>query len=152
QRIARRRRMGLRSHRRHRRSLHRRSAELQIRLLQREHPHLRPRERLQGLLWKHHPIVLIELSQSHVRAELGTYQRAPSSLWHVKVSVMSTAAPWQLAEERRMSLDEWASLPEDEPGELVDGLLVEEEVADWDHEDVVAWLMLLLGAWVVARG
>jgi Uma2 family endonuclease len=65
---------------------------------------------------------------------------------------MSTAAPWQQAEERRMSLDEWASLPEDEPGELVDGLLVEEEEADWDHEDVVAWLMLLLGAWVMARG
>jgi Uma2 family endonuclease len=65
---------------------------------------------------------------------------------------MSPAAPWQQAEERRMSLDEWARLPEDEPGELVDGLLVEEEEADWDHEDVVAWLMLLLGAWVMARG
>lgn len=51
-----------------------------------------------------------------------------------------------------MSLEEWASLPEDEGGELVDGELVEDEVADWDHEDVVAWVMLLLGAWATARG
>src|SRR5438034_8253022 len=72
---------------------------------------------------------------------------ARASPGHAMVHVMSTAAPLQHVEERRISLDEWASLPEDEPGELVDGLLVEEEVADWDHEDVVAWLMLLLGAW-----
>lgn len=51
-----------------------------------------------------------------------------------------------------MSLEEWASLPEDEGGELVDGELVEDEVSDWDHEDVVAWVMLLLGAWGTARG
>ncbi len=51
-----------------------------------------------------------------------------------------------------MSLEEWASLPEDEPGELIDGELAEEEVADWDHEDVVAWVMLLLGTWVMAHG
>jgi Uma2 family endonuclease len=50
-----------------------------------------------------------------------------------------------------MSLDEWASLSEDEPGELVDGRLVEEEVADWDHEAVVAWLLVGVGAWVLAR-
>lgn len=51
-----------------------------------------------------------------------------------------------------MSLEEWANLPEDEPGELVDGVLVEDEVSDWDHEDVVAWIMLVVGAWVMARG
>lgn len=51
-----------------------------------------------------------------------------------------------------MSLEEWASLPEDEPGELVDGRLVEEEVSDFDHESVVAWLLMFLGAAVVARG
>ena len=56
---------------------------------------------------------------------------------------MSTAAAQ--VEPRRMSLEEWASLPEDEPGELVDGQLAEEELADWDHEDVVAWLLLFLG-------
>jgi hypothetical protein len=43
---------------------------------------------------------------------------------------MSTAASLQHAEERRLSLEEWANLPEDEPGELVNGLLVEEEGAD----------------------
>ncbi len=51
-----------------------------------------------------------------------------------------------------MSLEEWANLPEDEPGELVDGELAEEEVAEWDHEDVVAWLFLVLGAWITAHG
>src|SRR5262249_30275468 len=35
---------------------------------------------------------------------------------------------------RAMTLAEWAAMPEDEPGELVDGLLVEEEVADTPHE------------------
>jgi Uma2 family endonuclease len=63
---------------------------------------------------------------------------------------MSAAAPVQ-TERRRMSLEEWASLPEDEPGELVDGQLVEEEVADFDHEGVVAWLLVALGGWVLAR-
>jgi Uma2 family endonuclease len=54
----------------------------------------------------------------------------------------------------RMSLEEWASLPEDEPGELVDGMLVEDEAADWDHEDVVAWIFGALWTWMatVARG
>jgi Uma2 family endonuclease len=65
---------------------------------------------------------------------------------------MSTAVPLEAFEHRRMSLEEWASLPEDEPGELVDGELAEEEVADRDHEDIVAWLILRLGAWVMARG
>jgi Uma2 family endonuclease len=50
-----------------------------------------------------------------------------------------------------MSLEEWASLPEDEPGELVDGQIVEEEVSDWDHEGVVAWLLIVVGSWVLAR-
>jgi Uma2 family endonuclease len=65
---------------------------------------------------------------------------------------MSSAAPLQAYERRRMSVEEWASLPEDEPGELIDGELAEEEVADWDHEDVVTWVLLVLGAWVTARG
>src|SRR5262245_35185724 len=51
-----------------------------------------------------------------------------------------------------MSIEEWASLDEDEPGELVDGRLVEEEVADWDHEVVVAWLLTALCTWIDARG
>jgi Uma2 family endonuclease len=53
---------------------------------------------------------------------------------------------------RRMQLDEWAALPEDEPGELVDGLLEEEEVPGYVHELVVAWLIRVLGNWGVPRG
>jgi Uma2 family endonuclease len=53
---------------------------------------------------------------------------------------------------RRMTLDEWERLPEDEDGELVDGWLVEEEVPDFLHELVVAWLLQALVPWARARG
>jgi Uma2 family endonuclease len=53
---------------------------------------------------------------------------------------------------RRMELDEWASLPEDEPGELVDGVLEEEEVPAYVHELVVAWLIHTLRAWGRPKG
>ena len=48
---------------------------------------------------------------------------------------------------RRMSFEEWIALPEDEPGELVDGFLVEEEVPGYLHERVIAWLVQVLGTW-----
>jgi Uma2 family endonuclease len=51
-----------------------------------------------------------------------------------------------------MTVQEWAALPEDEPGELCDGVLVEEEVADLTHETAVLWLGTLLRTWVVALG
>jgi Uma2 family endonuclease len=51
-----------------------------------------------------------------------------------------------------MSLDEWAQLPEDEPGELVDGHLAEEEMPDPIHELAVTWLVVLLGSWLKGRG
>lgn len=51
----------------------------------------------------------------------------------------------------RMSLDEWAALPEDAPGELVDGYRVEEEVPDNVHELIVAWLIGVLRAWDVPK-
>jgi Uma2 family endonuclease len=51
-----------------------------------------------------------------------------------------------------MSLVEWAALPEDEPGELVDGVLVEEEVPEYLHEYIIMWLGRLLGNWGAARG
>ena len=52
----------------------------------------------------------------------------------------------------RVTVEEWAALPEDEPGELVDGRLVEEEVPDYIHEVVVGWLIAQLRAWVVPQG
>src|SRR5262245_12909290 len=39
-----------------------------------------------------------------------------------------------------MTLDEWAELDEDVEGELVDGVLEGEEVANFLHEIVVSWL------------
>lgn len=52
----------------------------------------------------------------------------------------------------RMTVHEWAAMPEDEPGELCDGVLVEEEVPDLTHETAVLWLGVLLRTWVVALG
>lgn len=46
----------------------------------------------------------------------------------------------------------WAARSEDEPGELVDGQLVEEEMPDLVHEAVVLWLAILLGPWLRERG
>lgn len=51
-----------------------------------------------------------------------------------------------------MSIDEWAAMPEDEPGELVDGYLQEEEMPGLLHEIVVAWLLRILGSWAGPRG
>lgn len=43
-------------------------------------------------------------------------------------------------------------MDEDEPGELVDGRLEEEEVPSFAHEFVVAWLVRVIGAWLETRG
>jgi Uma2 family endonuclease len=51
-----------------------------------------------------------------------------------------------------MTLEEWADLDEDEPGELVDGRLEEEEVSSFLHEAIVAHLLQMLGAWASAAG
>lgn len=53
---------------------------------------------------------------------------------------------------RRLTLEEWAGLPEDEPGELCHGELVEEEVPDYVHEVVVAWLIHVFCGWVAPQG
>ncbi len=53
---------------------------------------------------------------------------------------------------RPMTLDEWGAMPEDEPGELVDGRLEEEEVPDLVHELVVSWLIQVLRNWVGRNG
>ncbi len=51
-----------------------------------------------------------------------------------------------------MTVHEWAAMPEDEPGELCDGVLEEEEVADLTHETAVVWLITLLDAWMGGLG
>jgi Uma2 family endonuclease len=53
--------------------------------------------------------------------------------------------------ERLLSLDEWAAMDEDEPGELIDGRLTEEEVADTPHEAVFSWLFFRLTGWAEPR-
>jgi Uma2 family endonuclease len=52
---------------------------------------------------------------------------------------------------REMTLEEWANLPEDETGELVDGVLVEEEEPSLLHEVVVAWIIGMVGNWAQGR-
>lgn len=50
-----------------------------------------------------------------------------------------------------MTIDAWAALDEDEPGELVDGRLEEEEMPTFLHEVVVSWLIRILAAWARPR-
>jgi len=54
--------------------------------------------------------------------------------------------------DSRMTVDEWAALPEDERGELVDGRLEEEEVPDFVHETIIRFLMVVLSSWVGKHG
>ena len=58
---------------------------------------------------------------------------------------MSTTLPTNV-----MTLEAWARLPEDDPGELVDGRLVEEEMATIIHDALVATLIMVLRAWLGA--
>lgn len=55
------------------------------------------------------------------------------------------------AGRRPMTLEAWADLDEDEGGELVDGVLVEEEVPTFIHEAIVIFLGALLRAWARPR-
>jgi Uma2 family endonuclease len=60
---------------------------------------------------------------------------------------MSVAIPAEALFGPQMSAQQWAELPEEVPGELVDGRLVEEEVPDFSHEVIVAWLIHVLVGW-----
>jgi Uma2 family endonuclease len=51
-----------------------------------------------------------------------------------------------------LTLHAWAELPEDAEGELVDGVLVDDEMTDAVHEVVVAALVELLRGWARPRG
>src|SRR5687768_7476407 len=55
-------------------------------------------------------------------------------------------------EPRRLSDEAWIALDEDEPGELVDGVLVEEEMPDFAHDTTVAFLTWLLMSWSHENG
>ena len=66
---------------------------------------------------------------------------------------MSTAArKIEPASPPEMTIEQWADMDEDEPGELVGGRVVEEEVPHLDHEDIVAWLVIIFGGWLLPRG
>jgi Uma2 family endonuclease len=64
----------------------------------------------------------------------------------------STAAAVATPDPPVMTLEAWADMDEDDPGELVDGRLVEEEVPSILHEGAVSWLIAALRAWMIARG
>ena len=51
-----------------------------------------------------------------------------------------------------MTLLEWAGLDEDDPGEIVEGFLIEGEVPTFLHEFVVVWLTTALRNWAAPRG
>lgn len=70
----------------------------------------------------------------------------------MSLSAVSERFPGVRTPERRMSAAEWATLPDDEPGELVDGRVVEEELASGTHELVVGWFGRTLGNWVDPLG
>lgn len=55
-------------------------------------------------------------------------------------------------EPRRLTIEEWAALDEDEEGELVDGVLVEEEMPSFIHEMIVTFLTSLFRGWIVNEG
>ena len=70
----------------------------------------------------------------------------------VASEIVSSVTREPEAARQAMSVDEWADMPEDEPGELVDGYLAEEEMPGLLHEIVVSWLMRVLGSWAAPRG
>ena len=64
---------------------------------------------------------------------------------------MHSGAMAELLQAEPMTLKAWADMAEDEPGELVNGRLEEEEVPDHLHEAVVAFLIATLHAWASRR-
>lgn len=56
-----------------------------------------------------------------------------------------------VAARREMTLEEWAALDGDVRGELVDGVLEEEEVPTTLHEALLSWLMGALRAYLRPR-
>jgi Uma2 family endonuclease len=65
---------------------------------------------------------------------------------------MVAKAPTEGLKLKPLTLEQWAAMDEDEPGELVDGQLVEDEVPTILHEAVVSWLIEVLRRWARPRG
>ena len=57
-----------------------------------------------------------------------------------------------VSDDGSLSVQDWALLPTDTRGELVDGRIEEEEVADNVHESILSWLNALLRAWIIPSG
>jgi Uma2 family endonuclease len=60
---------------------------------------------------------------------------------------MAQAAELEALLGPQMTLEEWAELPDEVPGEFVDGRLVEEEMPDPVHEVIVMWLGHIFLSW-----
>ena len=58
----------------------------------------------------------------------------------------------QVAERGTITLAQWGDMGEDEPGELVDGQLVEEEEVGAEHDVVILFLGWVLWGWLSSRG
>lgn len=65
---------------------------------------------------------------------------------------MVARAPAEVLQPKSMTLEQWAAMDEDEPGEFVDEQLVEEEMPTILHEAVVSWLIEDLRRWARPRG
>src|SRR5690349_2967108 len=65
--------------------------------------------------------------------------------------MVAVAPLFMSASPPRLTLEKWADMDEDEPGEFVDGQLIREEMPSILHESVVAWLILELGGWARSR-
>jgi Uma2 family endonuclease len=52
---------------------------------------------------------------------------------------------------REVTLEEWADWDEDEPGEVVDGVVVAEEMPGFAHELIVTWLAATFRSWPAER-
>jgi Uma2 family endonuclease len=56
-----------------------------------------------------------------------------------------------VGKSKTLTLEQWAAMDEDEPGELVDEQVVEEEEPTLLHEAVVSWLIEVLRRWARPR-
>lgn len=63
-----------------------------------------------------------------------------------------SATPSQPHAPVRLTDEQWITLDEEVGGELVDGVLVEEEMTDWQHDAVLMWLAWALGGWLHQHG